>query len=129
MDLARARSCSTNRSPRSLRPKRPFDAFRVSYNHERPHEALDHATPASRSHPSPRPFPETLPPVVCAPGMHVQTVTVHGSISCKGRRHFISRGLVGKPVALQPTEDPAVWSVVYCAHQIIVIDLRRPEEV
>lgn len=106
-----------------------FDAFRVSYNHQRPHEALDHATPASRYAPSPRPFPEMLPPVVYAPGMHVQTVTVHGSISFKGRRHFISRGLVGEPVALQPTEDPAVWSVVYCAHPIVVIDLRRPEEV
>ncbi len=105
------------------------DGFRTIYNHERPHEALAHATPASHYQPSPRAFPETLPPVVYDAGTIVQTVTVHGSISWQGRRHFISRGLVGEPVALQPTEDPAVWSVVYCSHPIIVIDLRRPEEV
>lgn len=106
-----------------------FDAFRMIYNHQRPHEALDHATPASRYQPSSRLFPATLPPVVYDAGTIVQTVTVHGSISWNGRRHFISRGLVGEPVALQPTGDPAIWSVVYCAHQIVVIDLRRPEEV
>jgi transposase InsO family protein len=106
-----------------------FDAFRMSYNHERPHEALDHATPVSRYTPSARAFPETLPPVVYDPGTLVRTVKAHGSISWKGRRHFVSRGLVGEPVALQPTEDPAVWSVVYGAYPVVVIDLRRPEEV
>lgn len=106
-----------------------FDAFRTVYNQERPHEALDHATPASRYHPSSRPFPETLPPVVYDAGTIVQTVTKHGSISWRGQRHFISRGLVGEPVALHPTTDPAVWSVVYCSHQILTIDLRRPDEV
>src|SRR6185312_8502824 len=38
--------------------QRRFDAFRQRYNHERPHEALDDATPASRWHPSPRAYPE-----------------------------------------------------------------------
>jgi transposase InsO family protein len=41
-----------------------FAGFRHTYNHERPHEALGHATPASRYQPSSRPFPEHLPPVV-----------------------------------------------------------------
>lgn len=106
-----------------------FDAFRTVYNHERPHDALDHATPASRYQPSPRAFPETLPPVVYAPDAIVQLVTKHGSISWRGGRHFISRGLVGEPVALQPTEDPAVWSVFFCQRQVATIDRRRPDEV
>jgi transposase InsO family protein len=106
-----------------------FDAFRTTYNQDRPHEALDHATPASRYQPSPRPFPEVLPPVVYDQDASVQLVTKHGSISWRGGRHFISRGLVGEPVALQPTADPAVWSVVYIQHQVTTIDLRRPEEV
>ena len=106
-----------------------FDAFRASYNHERPHEALDHATPASRYQPSGRAFPEHLPPMVYDQGMIVQIVTKHGSISWRGRRHFISRGLVGEPVALQPTPDPAVWTVVFCQRQVATIDLRRPEKV
>lgn len=106
-----------------------FDAFRHNYNHERPHEALGQATPASRYTPSPRPFPEVLPPMVYDAGTLVQTVKEHGSISWKGRRHFVSRGLVGEPVALRPTEDPAVWSVLFGTRPVVVIDLRRPEEV
>jgi transposase InsO family protein len=106
-----------------------FDAFRHNYNHERPHEALDHATPASRYTPSPRPFPEVLPPVVYDTGELVVRVKAHGSISWRGRRRFISRGLIGEPVALRPTADSAIWSVVYCTQQVATIDLRRPEEV
>lgn len=106
-----------------------FDAFRHTYNHARPHEALHHATPGSRYHPSARPFPEALPPVVYDQGAIVHTVTVHGSISWRGRRHFISRGLVGEPVALLPTDDAAVWSVVFAQRQVATITLRHPEEV
>lgn len=40
-----------------------FDAWRDSSNQDRPHEALDLATPITRSVVSPRGFPETLPEV------------------------------------------------------------------
>jgi len=40
-----------------------FDPWRDVYNHERPHEALDLATPASRYRPSPRAYPAQLPKV------------------------------------------------------------------
>jgi len=106
-----------------------FDAFRTVYNQERPHEALANLVPASAYQPSSRPFPEALPPVVYDEGELVVTVMAHGSISWRGRRRFISRGLVGEPVALRPTEDPAVWSVVYCERQVATIDLRSREAV
>ncbi len=38
-----------------------FDEWRVIYNYERPHEALDLAVPGSRYEPSGRSFPEQLP--------------------------------------------------------------------
>ena len=82
--------------------------------------------PASRYQPSPRPFPEIVPPVVYGPDEVVRTVTVHGSISWRRRRHFISRGLVGEPVAIRPTLQDAVWDVVYCHRQVATIDLRPP---
>jgi len=106
-----------------------FDAFRLGYNLARPHEALDYAVPASRYRPSPRPFPEIVPPVAYGPGEVVRTVTVHGSITWRGRRHFISRGLVGEPVALRPTLEPAVWEVVYSCRRVAAIDLNDPDEV
>lgn len=105
-----------------------FDVFRASYNHERPHEALGHATPASRYRSSARPFPEVVPPVVYDAGAIVKTVTQHGSIAWHGQQHFISRGLVGEPVELRPTEDPAVWTVLYVQRPITVIDVRSPSE-
>jgi transposase InsO family protein len=106
-----------------------FDAWRVLSNRERPHEALDNGVPAERYQPSPRPFPATLPEIVYGPEDVVCTVTVHGSISWQGRRVFVSRGLVGQPVAVRPTQDAAIWEVSCCHRQVAIIDLRDPEEV
>jgi transposase InsO family protein len=89
-----------------------FDAFQSCSNLERPHEALAYAVPASRYQPSPRPFPDIVPPVVSGPDDIVRTVTVHGSISWRSRRYFVSRGLVGERVAIRPTPQEEVWAVV-----------------
>jgi hypothetical protein len=40
--------------------QRRFDRFRRTFNEERPHEALDYATPASKYSPSPRTYPREL---------------------------------------------------------------------
>jgi transposase InsO family protein len=106
-----------------------FDAFRTSYNLERPHEALDFAVPASRYQPSARAFPEIVPPVAYGPDDIVRTVTVHGSITWQRRRYFVSRGPVGEPVAIRPTRQSDTWEVVYCHRRITTIDLDDPDEV
>ena len=103
-----------------------FDAFRTTYNLERPHEALAFAVPASRYHPRSRPFPETVSPVSYGPDDVVRTVTVHGSISWGQRRHFVSRGLVGQPVAIRPTLETERWAVYFCHRQVATIDLADP---
>ena len=53
----------TARPPRSSwrAQQRCFEAFRQEYNHERPHEALAYATPASQYQPSLRAYPRQLP--------------------------------------------------------------------
>jgi transposase InsO family protein len=109
--------------------QRRFDAFRAGYNLERPHEAIGYAVPASRHRPSPRPFPELVPRVTYGPDDVIRTVTVHGSISWRGRRHFISRGLVGEPVAIRPMSEAARWEVVYCHRRVATIDLIASDEV
>ena len=106
-----------------------FAAFRTCYNLERPHEALDYAVPASRYQPSVRSFPERVPPVTYGPDDLVCPVTAHGSIRWQGRRHFVSRGLVGEPVAIRPTRETKVWAVVYCHRQVATIGLTTPDEV
>ncbi|HET7034717.1 MAG TPA: IS481 family transposase [Thermomicrobiaceae bacterium] len=101
-----------------------FDAFRATYNHTRPHEALGYAVPADRYQPSPRPFPETLPEIVYGPDDEVRVVTVHGSIQWQGRRAFVSRGLVGLPVGVRPTDADGVWHVYFCHRQVATIARR-----
>jgi transposase InsO family protein len=106
-----------------------FDAFRTCYNHERPHQALGYAVPASRYTPSPRPFPETLPAIEYGPDDLVRKVRSQGAIVFHDRSHFISRGLIGLPVAVRPTTTDGRFHVVFCAQQVATIDLRPPEEV
>jgi transposase InsO family protein len=109
--------------------QRAFDRFRTCYNHERPHEALAYAVPASRYQPSPRSFPETVPEVPYGPGDEVRIVTVHGSIQWRHRRYFVSRGLIGHPVAVRPTPDDGCWHIYFCQRLVATIDQREPTEV
>ena len=106
-----------------------FDRFRTRYNQERPHEALDDGVPAERYQPSSRPFPETVPEIVYGPDDTVRIVTVHGSIQWQGRRHFVSRGLVGQPVAVRPTQEDGRWAIYFCHRSVATIDRRHRDEV
>jgi transposase InsO family protein len=100
-----------------------FDAFRRVYNRERPHEALAYAVPASRYGVSPRSFPESLPEIVYGPGDQVRQVRDQGAISFRGRSWFVSRGLIGLPVAVRPTTTDGLFEVVYCHREVATIDL------
>jgi transposase InsO family protein len=106
-----------------------FDAFRQIYNHERPHAALAYDVPASRYQPSPRPFPALLPDLVYGPDDHVRLVRAQGAISFHNRSYFISRGLIGLPVAVRPTPTDDRFQVVFCQRQVATIDLRHPDQV
>ena len=51
-----------------------FEAWREVYNAKRPHEALEHKTPASRYAMSPRAMPEVVEPPDYEPQAHVRVV-------------------------------------------------------
>src|SRR5438477_11616285 len=59
----KAEAIGTRRFTDHPQSQRAFDEFRQTYNHLRPHEALDYATPSSRYQPSVREYPATLPPI------------------------------------------------------------------
>ena len=103
--------------------------FHACYNFERPHEALANAVPASRYAPSPRVFPQTLPEILYGPDDQVRLVTEHGSIQWQRHRVFISRGLVGQPVAVRPTPEDGRWAVYFCHRQVATIDRHHDREV
>jgi hypothetical protein len=103
-----------------------FDRWRQIYNHERPHDALSLATPGERYQPSPRSFPEQLPPIEYGTTDHIRKVDQMGWISFKNRRLHLSKAFRGLPVALRPTAEDGVFSVHFGAHRIDTLDLRRP---
>jgi transposase InsO family protein len=104
--------------------QRRFDAWRVDYNHHRPHEALDYAVPASRYRSSPRQLAATLPPLVYGPEDAVRKVQADGAISFGGQDYFVSHGLHGQPVAVRRTSQDGIYTVWYCQRQVATIDRR-----
>jgi transposase InsO family protein len=104
--------------------QRAFDQWRDTYNLERPHDALDGATPVTRYQPSPRPFPEKLPPVEYAPDSLVRKVDQSGHFYFHGRELRISKAFRGHRVGLRATTQDGVWEVYFCNRRIKMIDLR-----
>ncbi|HXU99533.1 MAG TPA: IS481 family transposase [Caulobacteraceae bacterium] len=107
--------------------QRAFDAWRERYNHERPHEALGMGVPAERYRISPRPYPESLPPIEYGAGDLVRKVDVSGFISFHNRSWRVGKPFKRLPVALRPTLQDGVFDLRFCAHPIGRLDLRSGE--
>jgi transposase InsO family protein len=108
--------------------QRRFEAWRQVYNHERPHEALGMAVPASRYRTSERPFPETLPEWQYGPTDAVRKVCSDGTISFRGRYVELGKSFRGERVAVRPTIEDGVFAVYFGVHKVAQADLRRENE-
>ncbi len=104
-----------------------FDAWRDRYNWERPHEALGMQPPASRYRPSPRAYPEELPPIVYEPSDLVRRVDSTGRISFQNRSFRVGKAFRHQPVALRPAEEDGKYVVFFCQYPIRHIDLHTGE--
>lgn len=98
-----------------------FDAFRREYNEERPHEALDMATPAAHYGPSQRAMPATLPEPDYPAEAAVRQVRHNGEIKWNGDFVYVSKTLAGEAVAACETED-GHWALRFYAHPLGLID-------
>ena len=105
--------------------QRRFDAWREVYNHQRPHEALGLAVPATRYRPSGRSLPAELPPLVYLPTDVVRVVSRNGDISFRGRVWRVSRALRGQRVGVRATATVGVWRVLFGAHGVADLDFRE----
>src|SRR5512143_23304 len=104
--------------------QRRFDPWRALYNHERPHEALGLAVPASRYRPSPRLFPEVLPEWEYGVGDAVRKVACDGTISFRGRSVELGKAFRGERVAVRPMSEDGAFGVYYGVHRVAQADLR-----
>lgn len=108
--------------------QRAFDAWRMVYNFERPHQALEHAVPASRYRPSLRSMPDRLPQVEYDQHELVRTVpTSKDYVSFKGRLWKVPQAFRGERVAIRPLTTDGCYGVFFGAHQIANIDLTNKE--
>jgi transposase InsO family protein len=102
---------STPPAATAAQQQRRFDRLRRTFNHDRPHEALDQRPPADLYHASPRPYPAKLEDAWYDATHQVRRVNGHGQIKWRGQWVFISEAVRGELVGLAETEhgDWRVW--------------------
>jgi transposase InsO family protein len=103
--------------------QRQFDAFRLEYNTERPHDALGGDTPASRYTPSPRPYPERVPVPEYPGHFLVKRVTDAGTFRFQHRLLYIANALVNQHIGLEETDD-GVWAIYFNTVLLATLDER-----
>jgi transposase InsO family protein len=106
-----------------------FDRWRHVYNRERPHQALDFATPGERYRPSKRPFPKTLPMPHYAAGEIVRRVgTTKAYVSFRNRLWKVPEAFRGETLAIRPRLPDGCFAICFGAHEIASLDLNTPDD-
>jgi transposase InsO family protein len=89
-------------------------AWRHTYNHLRPHEALGDEPPAARWRPSQRKRPAELPEPAYPAGSLVRKVCREGVVRFAGCRILVGRGISSQLVRIEDHHDEL--KVFYCDH-------------
>ncbi len=104
-----------------------LDHWRGVYNHERPHEALQMAVPASRYRHSPRRLPAGMPQPQYAPHDEIRQVGWFGELRFRGNSYKLSSALHRQAVAVRARDgQDGVFDVYFAHHHCLEIDLRQP---
>ena len=103
--------------------QKQFDAFRLEYNTERPHEALGQETPGSRYRGSSRSYPTRLPGPEYPRHFLVKHVTDAGTFRFQRHLLYIANALVDQWIGLEETDD-GVWSIYFNTVLLATLDER-----
>jgi transposase InsO family protein len=90
--------------------QRRFGRFRHEYNHERPHQTLGGAPPASLWHPSPRSYPGQVAEPDYPGHWLVRRVDHGGHFKLRSRTLFLSNPLRHKLIGLEEVGD-GLWAI------------------
>jgi transposase InsO family protein len=105
-----------------------FDHWRHVYNRERPHQALDFATPAERYRLSKRAWPAKLQEPIYAPGEIVRRVsTTKAYVSFRNRFWKVPEAFLGETLAIRPRLPDGRYAICFGAHEIAAINLNDPD--
>ena len=83
--------------------QRVFDAFRCSFNTERPHQALGQQPPMLCYSASPRPFPARPSDPEYPAGTLIRRVRSNGQVKWQSRLIFVGEALTGEAIGIQET--------------------------
>ena len=103
-----------------LQQQQRFDTFIHQYNHERPHQALDMATPASRYTASPRLY-QGLEELEYPAHDWSAVVTRCGRICYQARKINLSQVFAGQKVGVKQTDDH-IWLVTFMDYDLGYFD-------
>jgi putative transposase len=92
--------------------QRAFDRFRMEYNQDRPHEAIEQQPPASLYCPSPRPYPLMLSEMSYPEGYVLRRVYDKGGIVWQNRQVYLSETLGGEIIGLRQVSD-RIWDIYF----------------
>lgn len=99
-----------------------FDSYRLEFNTERPHSALNLDVPAKHYKKSPRMMPDVLKEPEYDAGKSLRKVNCKGYISIQNHRYYLSETFCGKYMELLPL-DGDILAVCYGNFLVAKIDL------
>lgn len=79
-----------------------FDRFLAEYNEDRPHEAIENATPSTRYSPSTRSYPTRLPTLHYPSNFLTRKVAASGRIRWRSAMVTIGHALEGELIGIEP---------------------------
>jgi transposase InsO family protein len=112
------------RNPR--RQQESFERFRQQYNHERPHEALEDAVPATWYTPSCRQMPRRIPELEYPTEVLVRRISQQGSLKMNGERTFISEIFAHEWIGLRAL-DERYYEVLYGPVKLGYLDTHKQQ--
>lgn len=103
-----------------------FTRYRQRYNHERPHDALHGATPASCYRPSVRRLPARLPALEYE-GMDVRVVRAKGAITFRNQTWAVGKAFAALPIGLRPSpQADGQWEAYFGSCKLGLLDFTSP---
>lgn len=102
--------------------QKQFDMYREFYNYERPHLALNLATPGSLYQKSPRKMPDLTAEWSYGDGYLLRDVHSNGCFTLNGRQYFLSYGFAGKTIAVRESKIPGLLTLEFRNFRIARID-------
>jgi transposase InsO family protein len=103
--------------------QRRFDTFRIDYNSERPHEALNNETPAALYTPSARSMPRVLPELEYPSHFELRAIRRDGMMKLRSKELYVSVALNEEVVGLEEIDD-GIWRLYFGPIYLAIVNAR-----